>query len=113
MPEIPHKIRNEMHFTYVRSMDEVVREALLPPLDGDDGLMQDEAESQEPAVARSRSDRAVPRPQPLEEPAHSPDLVEIEPETELPLPDNIGMLPEESSLKLRESEPPGFSTRQS
>ena len=113
VPEIPHKIRNEMHFTYVRSMDEVVREALLPPLDGGDGLTPEEDESQEPAVARSRSDRAVPKPQPPEEPPHSPDLVEIEPEAELPLPDNIGMLPEESPLKLRESEPPGFSTRQS
>jgi ATP-dependent Lon protease len=31
LAEIPAKIRNEMHFTLVESMDEVIAEALLPP----------------------------------------------------------------------------------
>jgi ATP-dependent Lon protease len=113
VPEIPNKIRNEMHFTYVRSMDEVVGAALLPALEGDGAQMEDEADNPEPAVARPRSDVAVPPAQPPEEQPLGPGLVEVEPEADLPLPDDVGMLPEESSLKFGPSEPPGFSPLQS
>ena len=51
VPEIPAKIRADIHFIYVKSMDEVVREALLPPLeDSEDGAPQDQ---KEPNACRS------------------------------------------------------------
>ncbi len=109
VPEIPAKIRGDLHFTYVKSMDEVVREALLPPVtEGEDGVPKDEAE-QTAAVARTPTDRAVPPQQP--EMPHEPDLLEVEHEEEnLPLPSEVNILPEESAIKFQGQEPPdGFS----
>ena len=103
VPDIPNKIRNEMRFIYVRSMDEVVREALLPPLDGEAELPPDEAE-QHPAAAQSATDRAMP-PAP-QMPSPGPELLQIEPEQEMPLPPDLGLLPEESAIKFYEAEPP-------
>ncbi len=111
VPDIPNKIRNEMHFTYVKSMDEVVREALLAPLPEDEAQFEEKIKEQESAVAQPATDRAMPPPPP--EPLRGPDLVELEPEEEMPLPGDVGLLPEESSIKFHESGPPDIrSARQ-
>jgi hypothetical protein len=105
VPEIPAKIRADLHFTYVKSMDEVVREALLPPVEeGEDGVPKDEAE-QTVAVARAPTDRAVQPQQP--EMPQGPDLLEVDHEEEnLPLPSEVNILPEESAIKFQGQEPP-------
>src|SRR5579859_312894 len=106
VPEIPAKIRNDMRFTYVKSMDEVVREALLPPVEeGDEGARGEDEEPQV-AAAQSATDHALPPFSP--EAPHSPDLVEVEDQEEepLPIPDQMIILPEESAIKFHGQEPP-------
>jgi ATP-dependent Lon protease len=106
VPEIPAKIRSEIHFTYVKSMDEVVREALLPQVEeGNGAAAQEEVEVSPAAVAHAPTDRAV-QPAPAE-PLHGPDLLEIEREEEnLPLSDQVNIHPEESAIKFQAQEPP-------
>ena len=103
VPEIPAKIRADIHFIYVKSMDEVVREALLPPLeDSEDGTPQDQKEPA-PAAAHAPTDRAVQHPQ--SEAPHGPDLLEIEHEEDnLPIPNEMNILPEESAIKFHGQE---------
>jgi ATP-dependent Lon protease len=105
VPEIPAKIRSGIHFSFVKSMDEVVREALLPPVEAgeDDGAPKDESD-QNVTVARAPTDRVVRPLQP--ETPQGPDLLEVEHEDEnIPLPNEVNILPEESAIKFQGQEP--------
>jgi ATP-dependent Lon protease len=105
VPEIPTKIRSDIRFTFVKSMDEVVREALLPPLETDKDHLLADVEQSKVAVPQTPTDRAVKAPQP--EAPHGPDLKEIEDEEEhVPLPNEVNILPEESAVKFHGQEPP-------
>jgi ATP-dependent Lon protease len=104
VPDIPNKIRNEVRFTFVRTMDEVMREALLPRLD------EDTAAGKEPepqaVAAPAPTDRMLPFPLPPDE-LPSPGLTEVtDTEEQLPIPGQMNILPEESSIKFHESTPP-------
>ncbi len=104
VPEIPVKIRNEIRFTFVKSMDEVVHEALLPPEEESAGKVAKDTEPAAAAARRAPTDRAVPPPP---EAPHGPDLMEIEREEEnLPLPNEVNILPEESAIKFQPGQEP-------
>src|SRR5262249_6469945 len=104
VPEIPAKIRGGLHFTFVKSMDEVVREALLEQVDEGEGGADQETKEPAPAAARSRTDRAV-RPSKKDVP-NGPNLWEIESgEENLPLPEEVHILPEELAIKFQGQEP--------
>jgi ATP-dependent Lon protease len=107
VPDIPGKIRNEMRFTFVRTMDEVVREALLSRQSEEAGASE-EQETQ--AVAASTpTDRALPLPLPPDE-LLGPGLTQVtDEEEEIPIPGQMNILPEESSIKFHESPPPDQS----
>jgi ATP-dependent Lon protease len=109
--EIPSKIRNDIHFIYVKSMDEVVHEALLPSLDAH----EDDSSTgpKEPDAAAAPTDRVLQTPQP--DALYGPGLAEIEEEEEqhLPLPNEVNIQPEESAIKFHPHEPPDpYSTQQ-
>jgi ATP-dependent Lon protease len=106
VPDIPVKIRNEIHITYVRSMDEVVHEALLPQLEESEGGMPpEEAPEPQPAAAQTPTDRGMRQPPP--ETPLTPDLSEVgEEEEHLPLPSEMSILPEESAIKFQEPDRP-------
>jgi ATP-dependent Lon protease len=79
LADIPPKIRGEMEFTLVESMDRVIEAALLPPLEDDEREEPDETERLErngPAAARE-----------YQHPEAEPDiLTDVEPENDLPAP---------------------------
>jgi ATP-dependent Lon protease len=81
LADIPPKIRGEMQFTLVDSMDRVIEAALLPPLEDDEAEPPDETEPVErkgPAAARE-----------YQRPEAEPDIltdVDVEPENDLPAP---------------------------
>ncbi|HEY7348315.1 MAG TPA: endopeptidase La [Ktedonobacterales bacterium] len=105
VPEIPAKIRNDLRFTFVKSMDEVVREALLPQAETPEGGAPKDTEKPPVPAAHAPTDRALQPPQP--EAPRGPDLTEIEREEEnLPLPNEVNILPEESAVKFQGQEPP-------
>ncbi len=100
IPDIPAKIRSEMHFRFVRSMDEVVSEGLLPE-QAEEPEQPPEGGQQEQQVAHPLTDQAIRAP--LEpEPLLTPDLSEVEPD-HVPLPD-ANMLPEESPIKFQQAD---------
>ncbi len=109
VPEIPAKIRGGIHFTFVKSMDEVVREALLAEVEEGSGPLLKEQKEPAPAAQRAPTDRVVPQDMP-----HGPDLREIESgEEDLPLPSEVSILPEESAMKFQAQEPPdAYSAQQ-
>ncbi len=105
VPDIPVKIRQEMHFRFVRSMDEVVSEGLLPEVEDETRRLL-EGTGQERQVAQPITDQAI-RPPQEPEPLLTPDLSEVEPEP-LPLPTDANMLPEESPVKFQQADAPSL-----
>jgi ATP-dependent Lon protease len=81
LADIPAKIRAEMHFTLVDSMDAVIQAALLPPLPEDE-----QPEDHEAASDLSDAEAARPALGPDEPLGQPPLLTEIAPPDELPPP---------------------------
>jgi ATP-dependent Lon protease len=102
VPDIPVKIRQGMHFHFVRSMDEVVSEGLLPEVEEAPKSLLD-GEEGESQVAQSLTDQAIRAPQ-EPEPLLTPDLNEVE-QDHLPLPTDATMLPEETPIKFQPANP--------
>jgi ATP-dependent Lon protease len=102
LPDIPPKIRHEIHFRFVRSMDEVVSEGLLPEVVDETKHLLD-GTPQETQVAQPLTDQAIRAPHEPES-LLTPDLGETE-QDHLPLPTDATMLPQESPVKFQQGEP--------
>jgi ATP-dependent Lon protease len=103
IPDIPAKIRSEMHFRFVRSMDEVVQEGLLPEQE-EEPLHHAALEQAVPPTDQAIRTPAEPEPEPLLE----SDLSEVA-EEPLPLPADLSMVPEQLPMKFQPPEGPDAS----